>query len=82
MKYNNICSEALHQLKMTKFTIKAFVVTTQSNMIAGKELMVKFNFQYVRPGVFSHDPREIFFGRTIKQQSRRNLCIDIVDVVT
>ena len=45
---------------MTKFTTEAIVVIRQSNIIAAKELMIKFYFQYVLPGFFLQDPRQNF----------------------
>jgi len=70
----------IRQKKLTRFTARAFVLTTIYNINAAEYLLEKHDFRYVLPAVFSQDPLEKFFGQA-RQRFGGNFYIDINDVV-
>ena len=65
---------------LTSPTGQAFVITTDTNILAAQHLLTEHKFDYVLPAVMSSDPAEKFFGQT-RQRMSGNFYIDIVDVM-
>ena len=65
---------------LTSATGKAFVITTETNILSAQHLLTEHRFEYVLPAVNSSDPAEKFFGQT-RQRLAGSFYIDIVDVM-
>ena len=64
---------------VTSLMSEAFLVATETNILAAHFLLTEYKFDYVLPVVNSTDLVEKLFGLT-RQRTRGSFYIDIIDV--